>query len=337
MNSARIELHLHLDGSLNIRKAYQASLEQKIIPENTSFSEYYAMLYRRDYKTREEGFQKFDLVCAVLQTYKDLYAQTYDLVRRLADMGLFYAEIRFASQQHTLKGLSQYEALEAVIDGAHAAMHDYPGINVGILNCLMHKGENALFNWQENLETIEVTEKLLHKGAVGLDLAGYENNGDFKLYGPLFEIARKKNIPFTVHAGEMGEADHILDAIDFGARRIGHGIDAVKDEKILKILKEKKIPLEVCVGGNIRHTGNYSTHPIHRLWEYGILCTLNTDNMIFSLTNTVNEHAQLRLLGIEEEKLIKTQYIALDAAFCDKETKEKVRRRLDTAFRKTKN
>ena len=59
------------------------------------------------------------------------------------------------------QGLTQKEALQAVIDGAARGMRDFPDIRIGIINCMMHKGENAAFNWEENLETIRVTKELL--------------------------------------------------------------------------------------------------------------------------------------------------------------------------------
>lgn len=55
-----------------------------------------------------------------------------------------------------------------------------------------------------NFEAIERSREFLGKGLVGMDLAGYENNGDFMLYAPLFEKCRKYGIPYTIHAGEMG-------------------------------------------------------------------------------------------------------------------------------------
>ena len=215
-NTARIELHLHLDGSFNIRWAYEKSLKRGVIPPESSFTDYYNRLFENNAKPHAQSITKFDLTCNILQLYEDLEEATWDLVRRLADMGLWYAEIRFASQQHMKQGLTQKEALQAVIDGAARGMRDFPDIRIGIINCMMHKGENAAANREENLETIRVTKELLGKGAVGIDLAGFENNGDFKDYGPLIQTAKDAGIPVTCHAGEMGIGEHVLDAIAMG-------------------------------------------------------------------------------------------------------------------------
>ncbi|MBQ3295720.1 MAG: hypothetical protein IJH00_04520 [Erysipelotrichaceae bacterium] len=324
MNTAKIDLHLHLDGSLNIMWAYKKAIQRNVVEKNTTFEEFYDLLFSNNGFHSAQSIRKFELVCDLLQDYEDLEDASYDLARRMNDLGIIYTEIRFASQQHCKKGLSQYEALKAVIDGANRAMNEYP-IKVGIINCLMHKGDSASFNYKENMETIEVTEQLIGKGAVGLDLAGFENNCDYNEYAPLFKIAKKKGIPFTMHAGEMGIGEHILDALKMEPDRIGHGINCIQDERYIRALYERQIPLEVCVSSNVKVDRNYASHPIREMIERGLKVTINTDNMIFSRTDTVNEHNQLRMIGLDDETLMKCTMNALDAAFCDEKTKQELK------------
>lgn len=327
MNYAKVELHLHLDGSLNLKWTYDKAKELLIIDKDMSFEDFYSFMFSRNAKHTAEGFKKFDILCDVLQTKENLIEATYNLVKYLDELGLIYAEIRFASQQHCKNGLSQLDALCAVIDGANKAMKECD-IKVQIINCLMHKGDSAMFNFKENLETIEATKKMLNLGACGLDLAGYENNCDFKDYAPLFKKASEYNIPFTIHAGEMGIADHVLDAINMGAKRIGHGVNCVNDERILKKVIETKIPLEVCVSSNIKPDYNYAGHPFRRLIKEGAIVTLNTDNMIFAKTNILNEHYQARMLGVTEEQLKNCTINAINAAFIDEKTKQELFRKI---------
>lgn len=328
MNTAKVELHLHLDGSLNIMWAYRKALERGVIADTETFEEFYDRLFSNNGSHSAESIKKFDLVISLLQHEEDLEDATYDLARRLNDLGLVYAELRFASQQHTQKGLSQLEALKAVEKGAERAMEDMP-IRIGIINALMHKGSSAKDNHEANLETIEVTRQRLGRIVLGLDLAGFENNCDFNEYAYLFQKADDYGIPYTIHAGEMGIGEHILDALKMRPKRIGHGINCIQDERYVEALLERDIPLEVCVSSNIKTTRNYASHPVRQMIERGLKVTLNSDNMIFAMTDLINEHNQLRMIGVSDEILMRCTWNAVDAAFCDEKTREYIRDRIE--------
>lgn len=328
--TALVDLHLHLDGSLDLRWAYQRSKDLGVIAEDATYEDYYKIVYETKYKNREDGFQKFALMCDVLQSREDLFSATYDLVQRLNEQGLIYAEIRFASQQHTLGGLSQKEALEAVIAGAKRAMEELPEIHVGIIDALMHKGDSASVNHEENLLTVMNAKEFLGNGLVGIDLAGYENNCDFREYAPYFKKAEELGIPYTIHAGEMGIGEHVLQALEMHPQRIGHGIDCVQKEEILSEVIKTQIPLEICLTSNCRHKLPYMQHPIRELLKKGACVTVNTDNMTFSRTSLANEHDQLRLMGVPEEVLQQCTRNAILASFASEELKKEL---LDRAER----
>lgn len=329
-NYAKIELHCHLDGSLYLPWAYEIALKEKVIPSNYSFEEYYNEFYLLEkVKTSEEAIKCFDFPLLVLQTKDNITQAVYELSGRLAEQGLIYAEIRFGSQLHTRGGLTQNEVMEAACKGVEMANRDYSTIHVGLINCLMHAMPDANANMKENLEAIEVTKKYLGKGCVGLDLAGYENTGDFMLYKPLFDKAREYNIPYTIHAGEMGEGKHVIDAINMGAYRIGHGINCIQNDEWLNKVVETQIPLEVCVSSNCGVARNYAEHPIRKLIEAGAKVTINCDNMSYSRTSLLNEHRQLKTIGITDEILHKCAMNAIDAAFCSNELKENLYKQLE--------
>ena len=332
MNTAKIDLHLHLDGSLNIRWAYEKALKRGVIDKDMSFEAFYDLLFVNNIRHSVQSFKKFEIVCDVLQEYDDLFEATYDLCKRLDEMGLIYAEIRFASQQHCKKGMTQYDALKAVIDGADKAMEDFE-IRVGIIDCLMHKGDSATFNANENLKSIAAGGKFYGKGLVGFDLAGYENNCDYRDYAPYFQLIRNMKIPYTLHTGEMDEGSHILDALAMKPNRLGHAINCIQDQRYIDALKEANIPIEVCVSSNVKLDRNYAGHPIRRMMEEGLPVTINTDNMIFARTDVVNEHHQLKMIGLSEEDLIRSTYTSLDAAFCDEKTKSILKDKLDKQFK----
>ncbi|MBR2795311.1 MAG: adenosine deaminase family protein [Solobacterium sp.] len=328
-NYARIELHLHLDGSMNVRWAYEQSLKQGVIEKDCTFRDYYNLVFRDNAQPHQVSINKFELMCSILQDHDSLFEASLDLVRRLSELGIWYAEIRFASQQHTLHGLTQLEALQAVIAGAKQGMLDFPGIQVGIIDCMMHKGDSAAINEKENLQTIEAVKTMLGKGAVGIDLAGYENNCGFDDYAPLFALAKSYGIPCTAHAGEMGIAGHIPVALSWGIDRIGHGVNSVKSPDILRQVVESQIPLEVCVTSNVKRDMNYGNHAVLDLLEAGARVTLNSDNMMFARTNIGNEHFQMKMLGVKDETLYQCTRNAIQAAFCEPAVKDLLMEKLE--------
>ena len=81
----------------------------------------------------------------------------------------------------------------------------------------------------------------------------------FILGRPLVEFAPQlleakatyPNLKFFFHVGETdwqgSQADlNIMDAVLLNATRIGHGYSITKHPEVLKLAKEKDIPIEVC-------------------------------------------------------------------------------------------
>ena len=62
----------------------------------------------------------FDFCNQFLQTRDELTSATADLLGRLADRNVWYAEVRFCPSLHTLEGLTEDQAVQAVIDGVRA-------------------------------------------------------------------------------------------------------------------------------------------------------------------------------------------------------------------------
>ena len=327
-NYARIELHLHLDGSLSVRWAYEKALQRKIIEKSCSFRDFYNMVFRDNTQPHSVSINKFDLMCDLLQTPEDLSEAAYDLSRRLYSLGIWYAEIRFASQQHMKKGLKQKEALLAVISGTKKAMKEVP-ITVQVIDCMMHKGSSALFNEAQNVETIEAVRDLRKDGACGIDLAGYENNCDFSEYASLFQYAKSLGIPCTVHAGEMGIGSHVIDALNWGVDRIGHGVNCIQKTEYLERVVSSRIPLELCVTSNVKRDMNYGNHAVLSLMEAGAVVTLNSDNMMFARTCCANEHFQMKMLGVTDQTLKQCAMNAVQAAFCDEDTKNRLKEKIE--------
>lgn len=310
-----IELHLHLDGSLRPETVWELAKEQKIdLMAKTVEDVRHKMEVPENCKTLEEYLERFEMPLMVLQKADALERAAFELTEDLAGLGVTYAEIRFAPQLSLNGGLTQEEVTEAVICGVKRGMRQYPQIRVGLILCCMRGNTNQ----ELNIKTVETAKKYLGEVVCAVDIAGAESLFPTELFAPVFAKVREYGIPMTIHAGEAAGPDSIRTALSYGARRIGHGVAAIKDPKLMQILAEEGITLEVCV------TSNYQTkvvpsieaHPLKRLFDAGIHVTVNSDNMTCSKTNIQKETVLLKnVLGFTDREIETMEAYAWEARF----------------------
>lgn len=314
----KVELHLHLDGSVLISSAYEL-LGKNISIENLRKD----MQVNGKCKNLSEYLTKFDLPQSIMQTKENLTKISYDLANSLKDDNVIYAEIRFAPQFHVKENLTYDEVVEAVLEGLNRV-----DIKTNLILCLMR----GKYNYEENLNTIKCAERFLKKGVCAIDLAGDEASYSTKNYEKLFEIARKEKIPYTIHAGEASGKDSIEAAIDMKTTRIGHGIRCIEDDNLVKKLKKENITLEICPISNIQTNAvvDIKHHPIYKLYKNGVRVTVNTDNRTVSNTNLYKEYELLlNNFDFSIDDFVTMNKYAIAASFISDEEKEKLYKMLE--------
>lgn len=320
-----IELHCHLDGSLDLKTSYKLAMNRGIIDKDMEFEDFKKrMTVSSDNASLEEFLSCFELPISILQDEEALTISTTKLIKNLRKDKVVYAEIRFAPQFHTQEGLTQEEAVKAVLEGVKDARSLHKDIKVQIILCMM-TDDPAGKNFNENKETIEVAKKFLKKGVCAIDLAGNEANlADYK---ELIDYAKELGVPYVLHAGEVDFPKNVELAIEYGAKRIGHGVNVVNDEEILKKLVDSKVPLEVCVTSNIqcKTQPSYEEHSIRELFDKGVKITLNTDNRTLSNT-TLNKEIKkiMKHLNFTKKEVRKMMINALNNSFLNEKDKDRI-------------
>ena len=312
-----IDLHLHLDGAITPAIARRLAAMQGIdLPADEAELE--ALLsVPADCKDLNDFLKCFELPLSLLQTAEALTEAMRLVLDDAYENGVVYAEVRFAPQLHTQKGMTQEDAVKAAENGLKLSK----GVGNIILCCMRGEG-----NDKENFETIEIAKKHLTKdgGVAAVDLAGAEALYPTRKYRALFERAREYGIPFTIHAGEADGAESVRLAIEYGAARIGHGVRSFEDESLLELLKEKNIPLEMCP------TSNRQTHAVEDMSKYplkdylkrGIKVTINTDDPAIERTTLADEFLYIKkTFGITEDDEKTLYENAVNAAFASEKTK----------------
>ncbi|OOR98241.1 adenosine deaminase [Haemophilus paracuniculus] len=325
---ALIDLHLHLDGSLSPEWILTTARQQNIpLPADNVADLLRHIAAPQDCTSLNDYLQCFAIPVRMLQTAENLASATADLVKRLDASGLIYAEIRFAPQLHTQQGLTQRQAVEAVLAGVQQTLPHTAMFGVNVILCCM-RGEH---NQAENVQTVQLAKDFLGKGVVATDLAGAEAIYPTAQFASLFELANQLGVPFTLHAGEADGAESVKSALDFGAKRIGHGVRASEDPNLLARLKAEKTTLEMCPCSNLqtKTVRLLADYPLRHFLQQGIKATLNTDNMTVSQTTLASEFRLLSqgyVLTHPEAKQLLTN--AIDGAFLSEQEKRELRERV---------
>ena len=313
-----IDLHLHFDGSLLQRTVLELALEQGILLPAQEPDELKLFLTApENCESLNEYLEKFDLPLKVLQTREAIRKAMYILVSSLKEQGMLYAEIRFAPQLHTKKGLSQERVVQAALLGMQEALAG-SFFRCKLILCCMRGADNH----EENLLTVRTAAAFLGRGVAAVDLAGAEALYPTADFADVFGLARELGVPFTIHAGEADGPESIEAALDFGASRIGHGVRAAEKPELLERLREQRIPLEMCPSSNVQTKAvpSLSRHPVLEFLRQGLCVTVNTDNMTVSDTTIEKEFGLLsRELGMTAEERKKLLLNAADAAFLTSE------------------
>ncbi len=328
-NFPKFDLHCHLDGAVAAGTLFRLAKERGIaLPADTAEGLAGFVTYGPDYDSVNKYLTLFDLPLAVLQDEAALTTVAYELVKRLDGEGLYYADIRFAPQLHTRKGLTQREAIVAVKRGINRARDEGAKIKIGLIVCAMCIGA-ADVNRAANIETAKLAGEFHAAGVVNaFDLAGAEGICPLSDFKELFDIANAKGVPLTCHAGDSQGPETVRTAMfEFGSDRIGHGHHIAEDEQLCREAAERGTTLEVCITSNVqcKTQPSYKEHPIKRLFETGVHVTINTDNPVIAGVTLDDEYRHaIDDCGFSLDDIIRMNIYSAEASFLSDDEKAEV-------------
>ena len=301
----KVLLHDHLDGG--VRPATVVELAERVgyrhLP-STDVPEL-ARWFREasGSGSLERYLETFVHTVAVMQTAEGIARVAQECAEDLADDGVVYAEVRWAPEQHTDRGLSLEEVVDAALlgfrRGEAAAAERGHRIRIGALVTAMRHAARSR-------EIAELAVEYRDRGVVGFDIAGAEAGFPPTRHLDAFEYLRRENFHFTIHAGEAFGLPSIWEAIQWcGTDRLGHGVRIVDDiqvtpngpalGRLAQYVRDRRIPLEMCPSSNVQ-TGAAASirdHPIGLLRRLYFRVTVNTDNRLMSDTTMSQEMLRL--------------------------------------------
>jgi len=319
-----VDLHRHLDGAIRLETVVELAQRKGIeLPaEDVAGLRPHVVV-----EGRAAGLMdfigRFRYLTAILTDLDACRRVAYENVEDAREEGIDYVELRFSpwfmAETH---GLAPEGVVEAIADGIRAAERD-TGVRAQMIGILSRTYDTETCHR-------ELDALLAHRDhLVAIDLAGDEERFPAAKFRPHFERARAAGLEVTVHAGEVDGPDSVWSAIrELGATRIGHGIHALQDPKLIEHLVERRIGLEIAITSNI-HTGaveRYAGHPVLALLEQGVVANLNTDDPAISGIDLRHEYeVAAPRVGLAPAQTRQAQRNALEMAFLPEREKAALR------------
>lgn len=291
----KTEIHLHLEGLASVNTVWNLIQKHKLqFPGIVSSKD----LTKRFQVTSLDDF--IDLFINVIQNsfhqVEDIHLLIEDLEKYLKKNNIVYAEIFFAPSKFLTNGFDFQDMISILESGSNEI---FKKENRRVRFIIDVSRTSGVDNAKKNLD---LTIKYKTENIIGIGLGGAEVKGPAKQFKDVFKKAKKSNLHLVAHAGEVVGPESIWDAIHLlHAARIGHGISAVFDEKLMDYLKEKQIPLEICPTSNIftkRYFSTIQEHPIRKFYDHGIFVTVNTDDPSIFGKDLIDEY-----MGLYENKI----------------------------------
>ncbi len=316
----KVELHRHLEGSLRLETLVEIArthhldlpsydletlrpLVQVVGGDSPDFSTY---------------LEKFKLLRRFYATPELIARMVHECIADAAADNIKYLELRFNPVALSkFRGFELEQAMLWVTEAAEQAQRDH---HVTVRLIVQIGRDESVFTARRIAEAAVAAR---HRGVVGLDLAGDETAYPATPFIEVFRWAKEQGLHITIHAGEVGPSANIRQAVEhMGAERIGHGVRAGEDPKLVQWLAEQGVTLEMCPTSNL-HTGAVagpSEHPLRRYLERGVRVTINTDDPGISSTTLTDEYLlAVQHMGMDLPAIQQTILYAAAAAFLPKD------------------
>lgn len=322
----KAELHVHLEGTVSPALAVRLAERNNMpLPDGIFNAE-------GDYnwKTFPEFLNSYDTASSVIRTPQDYVDVTYDYLASIAKDGAIYAELTLGPDIPAMFGMDYTTYIQAVEKGIEQAKAEF-GIEARIIICMIrHRGP-------------EVAEKLMHTIGdhphplvVGVGLAGNELMHTPQDFAKAFRIAHDElGLGCTAHAGEVAGADSVKDTIEaLPVSRIGHGVRSIEDPAVVEELKKRGVTLEVCPGSNIALSvyPDFAAHPLRKLYEAGVVGSLNSDDPPFFWTDLQREYdIAAEKFGFTQDELLGITARAIETSFAEDALKKRLLAKVEEA------
>ena len=286
-----VDLHLHLGSSSTPHFLWELAHEQGIRLAEKDYFTFIDSITIKEQTTYDKYLKFFDLTELIQSSTYAIERAAHQAVSRAYRKGnVRTIEIRFNPM---LRNRSGENDLDKIIFGALVGMKracmEYP-VRAGLILMMDRR-----FSKEQNEIIAGKAAKFASEGVVGLDIAG-PITSSFRVddIASAVSIAKEAGVKITIHTGEVTPAAEMWDVVNkLTPNRIGHGIRAVDDPKLMDYLKEHGIALEVCPLSNLQTSAVKTWEEmgtiIQTLKQHGVPFTINSDGPELLVTSVREE------------------------------------------------
>ena len=309
----KAELHVHLEGTLEPATVVALARNHgHALDEDTVRSRYAT----RDFSAFIEAYK---WVTSYLRAPSDYAQAARRMCEQMLAQNVVYAEVTLSVGVMLLRK----QDVEANFCAIREAVEPYEsrGLRLRwIFDAVRQFGPDAA------REVAQCAVGLRGAGVVAFGMGGDELSRPAAEFREVYNYAAAGGLHRLVHAGEIGGPDSVRDALEiFRAERIGHGIAAAADPKVMALLAERSIGLEICPTSNLRtgalagYAGRADAglpdHPLPKLFRAGIPISLSTDDPAMFDTTLIGEFSTLDEMGLHKPEIMSIAEGAFRGAF----------------------
>ncbi|MFS8478342.1 MAG: adenosine deaminase [Micromonosporaceae bacterium] len=314
MTAAKIELHVHLEGTIRPATLLEiAKRNDQPLPASTV--EEVERLY--EFTDFEHFIQVWILTTNCLRTADDFRRVVVEYAAEAARFGAVYIEGIFSPAERVQRGVGWDEVFTGYTEGVVEAYERFQ-VTVNLTPDIYRGLDPELAE-----ECARYAVRYRDRGVVGFGLGGSEAATPAASYARAFAIARDGGLGLVPHAGESAGPESVREVLAFDPARIRHGIRAVEDPGVLKEIVDRGLVLDVCPTSNLRTrvVDTLDAHPLPALRAAGVPCTINTDDPAMFGTDLGREYDIAQRLGVTAADA----YAAgLAGALCDEATRSRL-------------
>jgi aminodeoxyfutalosine deaminase len=309
----KAELHLHLEGSIQPATVCALTARHGVAMTEEDVRQRYA------YRNFSEFIEAFKWVTSFLRDPQDYALIARDLAEHLLTQNVVYTEVTLSIGVMLLRKQQPEANFEALLHATDP--FERRGLRFRwVFDAARQFGAEAA------MQVVESAKRCASKAIVAFGIGGDELTIPTEEFRPVYEKTAELGLHRLMHAGETGGPEKIREAIELlGVERIGHGIAAIHDPKLMDMLAERRIPLEISPGSNMktgalalqlgREDATIEDHPLPKFMRHGIPIVLSTDDPAMFHTTLQSEYENAARVGLTQEELQKLVEMGFQHAF----------------------